>query len=257
MILNISHYNQKHSIKDLFLALFKKLKLATPYNNFIYKNINGSILHYFHTKLVKLNFFKTYFDYYIHKYTIEMFSYITDLYVDSTMIANKYGIDLADYNIQLKKHKTSKISIVVDSFNFPIDINFNSSREHDSTICIEHLDNIARNLPHLCKSNINLVADAAYDSNRIRNKLKETNIGILVCDKNNRNTKDHIKLENNKKINLHHKMLLKNRSKIEHLNNTIKQNKTINVRYDKIGANYMGYVLMAISKIAFGKAGVI
>ena len=35
---------------------------------------------------------------------------------------NKLGIDAISFNCQINKHKTSKISVVVDNFSFPIDI---------------------------------------------------------------------------------------------------------------------------------------
>ena len=52
-------------------------------------------------------------------------------------------------------------------------------------------------------------------------------------------------------------MLLNKRSKIEYTNNTLKKNKTINVRYDKYSVNFSNFVLIAIIKLAFGKIGFI
>jgi hypothetical protein len=215
-----SHHNQKHSIEDLISGLIYKLNTGISYNNFFYKNINGAALHYFYKKLIKLDFLNIVYEKYISKYTIEMAPNIKELHVDSTLIANKCGIDLVDYNVQLKKHKSSKISLIVDDYGVLIDVEFTSSRNHDALICDKHIDNIKNKLPHLCTSDKILIADAAYDSNNIRKKLKDNNIGILVCDHNCRNTKNPEKL---KKNNLYHKMLLKKRSKVEHLNNKIKK----------------------------------
>ena len=52
-------------------------------------------------------------------------------------------------------------------------------------------------------------------------------------------------------------MLLKKRSKVEHTNNILKKNKTINVRYEKYSVNYNSFVLIAIMKLAFNKIGII
>jgi len=84
--------------------------------------------------------------------------------------------------------------------------------------------------------------------------IKNNNFGILICDKNKRNTKDPEKL---KKFNLdlYSKMLLRKRNRIEHVNNSIKQNKTINIRYEKYSKFYDSFILMAICKIAFEKIG--
>jgi hypothetical protein len=59
------------------------------------------------------------------------------------------------------------------------------------------------------------------------------------------------------KLNLQEKMLLKKRSKVEHTNNILKKNKTINVRYEKYSVNYNSFVLIAIMKLAFNKIGII
>ena len=44
-----------------------------------------------------------------------------EFYIDSTLIANKLGIDLTSYNIQLKKHKSTKVSLIIDDFGVLID----------------------------------------------------------------------------------------------------------------------------------------
>ena len=50
-------------------------------------------------------------------------------------------------------------------------------------------------------------------------------------------------------------MLLKKRSKIEHTNNILKKNKTINIRYEKYSINYKNFVQLAIIKLCFSKIG--
>ncbi len=47
------------------------------------------------------------------------------------------------------------------------------------------------------------------------------------------------------KLNLYSKMLLKKRSKIEHTNNILKKNKTINIRYEKYSINYMDKMIIS------------
>ena len=67
-------------------------------------------------------------------------------------------------------------------------------------------------------------------------------LGKLISDRNKRNTKDKNKLH---KLDLYSKMLLKKRSKIEHVNNILKKNKTINTRYEKYSINYMDKMIIS------------
>jgi hypothetical protein len=46
----------------------------------------------------------------------------TTYFTDTTFICNKLGEDLTSNNSQIKKHKTSKISIITDDFNIPLSI---------------------------------------------------------------------------------------------------------------------------------------
>jgi hypothetical protein len=109
------HHKQVYPIKDLFSALIIKLKTGLPYNYFssLKLNIKGGNLHYFHKKLGwSYNFFGQLFEYYVDN----MHEFEKEFYVDSMLIANKFGIDLTSYNIQLKKHKSTKVSIIIDHY---------------------------------------------------------------------------------------------------------------------------------------------
>ena len=253
-----NHHKQKYLIEDLFTALIFKLKTGISYNNFSYINLNikGSNLYYFYKKLVKYNFFEEFFDYYIKNYVENMHEHQKEFYMDSTLIANKLGIDLATYNVQLKKHKSSKVSIVIDDYGVPIDYIITNSNNHDASILCDQITTIAKKFPELCTNNKVFIGDAGYDSSRISNRLKECNLGTLICDKNKRNTKDPEKL-NKLKLDLYSKMSLKKRSKIEHTNNFLKQHRTVNVRYEKYSKNYNSFILLAIIKLAFTKIGII
>ena len=71
---------------------------------------------------------------------------------------------------------------------------------NDSKIFFNQLDNFI-NINAIRKNNKNIfVGDVAYDSNNIRNKLKDLNLGILIVSSKKKN-------------------LLKNRYKIEFTNN--------------------------------------
>ena len=56
------------------------------------------------------------------------------LYIDTTIIPNKLGINDISINPQLKKHKSSKISVIIDDYEIPIDCNVYKSSINDAKI---------------------------------------------------------------------------------------------------------------------------
>ena len=119
------------------------------------------------------------------------------------MISNKGGIDNIGYNIQLPKHKTSKISIISNK-NKILDVQLFSGNLNDAGILDKQLNTF-----NCYESNLNniLLGDSGYDSNNIRNKLKNIKFGKLLTYKNIRNTKDKNKLNNMKLSNKEIKIL--------------------------------------------------
>ena len=122
-------------------------------------------------------------------------------------------MDMISNNSQLKKHKTTKISIITDTFNVPLDISVSDSCTHDSVIISNQIKNLAITKPLLCDNNNILIGDAAYDSSKLKTELKELKIGELISGFNNRNTKDPNKI---RKHTFTEKMILKTRGQIEH-----------------------------------------
>ena len=51
-----------------------------------------------------------------NKYTKSTSVYGNKLYVDSFFVLNKCGIDDIAYNPQIKKHKTTKVSVICNKF---------------------------------------------------------------------------------------------------------------------------------------------
>jgi hypothetical protein len=65
-----------------------------------------------------------------------------------------------------------------------------NSNSNDALIIYDQIDELQNNFPSLfndTKNNI-LLSDAAYDSNKIRNKLKDIKFGYLLVPNNLRNT---------------------------------------------------------------------
>jgi hypothetical protein len=177
-----SHHKRLHKPKQLFLTLIHKLETGLSYAQLDkkYFGISKSALHNFNVLVGQHKIFYNFYEYYLDLYVTEMSDEIKTLFVDSTLVANKLGIDSTTYNCQLQKHRSTKISIVEDNFNIPIDIIVTKSSQHDASICMDHIYNIAEKAPILCSNDKILVGDTAYDSSNIKKYLKETEIGTLV-----------------------------------------------------------------------------
>jgi transposase len=245
--------NRKYNIKLLIDSIVFILKFGLSYRTFIKiltfvhmeKNNNFPshvTIFKFFNKLIKYKIIYTTYNNLVNKYINK---HKTNKFItDTTFINNKMGIDYINYNQQIRKHRISKISLITDFKGIPLDINLSSGNTNDSKIFFNQLDNFI-NINAIKKNNKNIfIGDAAYDSNNIRNKLKDFNLGNLVVPKNKRNIKD-INVLASYKLNMKNKKLLKNRYKIEFTNNRLKQYKRINIRYDKFGINYLNYVYMA------------
>ena len=170
------------------------------------------------------------------------------LYIDSSIVLNKYGIDNISINLQLKKHKSSKFSIITDDFGVPIDCNTYRISIKNAKIADMQINNIIQNYPLLCLNNKTLIGDAVYDSNKIRDKLKNNKIGLLLTSRNTKNKE----ILNKQKLNFIKKIILNKRISVEHTINKYKQFKRINIRYDKKSNNYNTLLRMA-SYLIFNK----
>ena len=208
------------------------------------KNIpHWSTIYKFFNKLIKYDVIKSTYTATINHYRNKKANCNNNIYItDTTLIANKYGIDYISYNPQLLKHKTTKISTISDKAGKTLDVKIFNSNDNDSKILNTQLNNIS----FFKTNNKNiLLGDAAYDSNIIRSKLKEINFGCLITPKNKRNCKNK-EILNNYKLSKESKKKLTHRIKIEHSFAHLKAYKRINVRYDKYGYIFYNYILLAI-----------
>ena len=58
---------------------------------------------------------------------------------------------------------------------------------YDSKILEKQLDDITVNCPIILNDNNILLGDAGYDSNKLREKVKDIKLGMLLTNKNKRN----------------------------------------------------------------------
>jgi hypothetical protein len=241
--------NRKYTCKQLCYSLFYLFKSGSSFRKFDdntqyikifnknlkYKLPNWNTIYKFYIKLIKYDIIcKTFIE------TTKKIKKSKYYIVDTTLICNKGGIDNVGYNIQLPKHKTTKISIISNE-NKILDVQLFSGNLNDAGILDKQL-NIFNNFQP--NSNNILLGDSGYDSNNIRNKLKNMKFGKLLTYKNKRNTKDKKKLNNIKLSNKEILILKNKRIKIEHINAKLKNYKKIIIRYDKKTINYLNTVYL-------------
>ena len=162
------------------------------------------------------------------------------LLIDATSINNKYGSENIVINVEYKKKKITKLSIVTNKQGFiysivPFDIknvNINySTSVHDVRMINKSIDEI-KYINNNSKY-YNLIADKAYKTND-KYKLKNKKIKIITPDKKNTINKNN-KFKNKK---------LKLRVKIENVNCFIKKYERIILRKDRKIKYFMSFVYL-------------
>jgi transposase len=193
--------------------------------------ISKSQLQITFAKWTNYDIFKKAYEYFLKKYRL----YIDNeyAYVDTTTILNKYGfIDSVHYNpFESGKHKSNKLSCIVNNNGIPLGIKLSNGNIHDITLLLDTLPK----KPFFKM----LYADKGYTSKELKAKLISKGISFIYPHKKNsivKNTPEE-------------RFELKNRMKIENFNNFLKQNRTINTRYIKDEYNFLGFIYLACLKI--------
>ena len=238
-----NHYNNKYELDELLKCILIILKTGISYRNInSYTSINWNTVYKFHCKLIKYNIFEDTYDKILNKYLTLIEKNNNFLYSDTTFICNKLGIENISFNQQIKKHKVTKISIISDDFNIPISVITTTGSIHDSKILNDQLDILNKKHKEIFNQNKIILADAAYDSELLKNKVKDLNLGTLITPKNKRNSKI---INNNENTNIYEFLLLKKRISIEHIINNYKQLRRCQLRYDKYIKPFNSFVYLA------------
>lgn len=218
----------------LFINIFlDKLETNLTWNRLgdIYK-ISKSHIHNVFSKWSEYGVFKNAFQKFLNRYSLYIDN--EEAYIDSTTIFNKYGyINTVGMNTyESKKHKSNKLSIIASKNGIPLGINLNTGNIHDIKLLL-------KTLPKKTYFKI-LYADKSYMSKKLKQYLLiNRKIKLIYPYKNNQkneNTEEDIKG-------------LKNRMRIEHINNKLKQNKGLNTRYVKDLLHFESLIYLGCIKI--------
>ena len=245
---SFNHPNRKYKLDILLKYIIDILYTGLSFRRIqevANNKIHWNTIYKFFIKLQKKDIISLTYHETVKKYTNKYLNKSKNIFItDTSLIINKLGIDKIGYNPQMPKHKTSKISLITDINGIPLEANIYNGSTYDSKILDIQLDEFIENNNNLLTNNNLLLGDAGYDSNNLKNKVINNNIGILLTAKNKRNIKDKNKIDA-LKLSLSEKLLLKKRIKIEHTNAHLKQYKRLSIRYDKYSYNYKCFLHLA------------
>ena len=219
--------------KEIIKIFLTRLETNLTWNRLstIY-NISKSHIHNIFYKWTSYGVFKNAYDTFLKKYKI----YINneEAYIDTTTILNKYGyINTTGYNsFESKKHKCNKLSIISSANGIPLGIKLDGGNIHDIKLLIE-------TLPKKTFFKV-LYADKGYNSIKLKKRLLITRkIKLIYPYKKNQIDINTIEDSHG----------LKNRMRVEHVNNFLKQNKALNTRYEKDISNFESLVYLGCLKL--------
>lgn len=221
-----------YSITKYINVFLEKLESNLSWDKLesIYK-ISKSQLHITFSKWSNHNVFKNAYESFLKKYRLYIKNDIA--YIDTTTIFNKYGyLETVGMNTyESKKHKSNKISIIASEKGIPLGIKLGNGNIHDIKLLMDTLPkNIIFNT---------LYADKSYISKKLKDNLLLKNIRIITPHKINQ------KVINSKEEQYE----LKNRMKIEHVNNRLKQNRSLNIRYTKEIKHFESLIYLGCLKL--------
>ena len=170
---------------------------------------------------------------------------------DTTFVPNKKGKDCVGYNRFYNRKRGTKISIICDEYGVPLNVKLYAGNKNDASILIDQFNdkNCSLVSSHLLKKHTDyFLADPAYDTKLIRDHIENNNMTPII-KQNRRNIKDKSKII---KLTKKEEILYKKRLVIERLNNNIKMNKRLTVRYDVKIKSYTGWLFISMAKFLYG-----
>jgi len=125
---------------------------------------------------------------------------------------------------------TTKIHAVVDGQGLPIRLSLTAGQSHDGQVADELLDHVG--------AGTIVLADKAYDADRIRASLREKGAFANIPPKANRRSKPYFST-----------WLYRERNLIERFFSKLKHFRRIATRYDKLAENFLAMVQLASMRL--------
>jgi transposase len=136
------------------------------------------------------------------------------------------------------KNKSSTLEVVVDQYGLPLIAKIENSARHETKI-LESLLPKHELFPQV------LLADKAYDSGPLFDKLKNFGIKLIAPHRMNRKAPSRYKFKD--LIKLSH------RNVVENFFALLKQNKRLETRHDRLESSFMGFVFLGCLRVYFNR----
>ena len=209
---------------------WKALGRLTKGSTYHYKTIQDKYLQW-----CKLNIFEDAYIQGIRPITEGYTCHSTiDLFIDGSLINNKYGRELVAYG-RNKKKKVTNVSVICNEDKVPLSVTFHKGSTHDIKTVNESIDKLTENITY---RKINLIGDKGYISEAMRKTLAERKIQLITPYRKNQKKKNN-KREASK---------LNKRHKVEHANQIMKDYNRVYLRRDHLITTYRGFVYLALGQ---------
>ena len=158
----IKHSNTKYSLDLIITEIFYFLKSGVSWRT-LRSSVNYKTLFWHFSRFVENNIFLKLFKK-IKNYYKNTIQDNTLLFIDSTSIPNKYGINKIGRNKFYKNKKITKLSLLTDVNGFPLSVLFMKGNYHDTTVFDKHIKDAILIIPN---KKFKIVADKGYSSKKI------------------------------------------------------------------------------------------
>ena len=146
-------------------------------------NIKWQSIYYHFQKFSKANVFKNVYLQLLNKYfKKDRSSKLKYLSVDTSFIRNQCSSNVA-FNGFVKKKRLSKLSMIVDSNGVPISALIIAGNHNDQKLFFKNWENTFIEIRSASSNNKHkryLLADAIYDTNKVRETVKTKNIHPII-----------------------------------------------------------------------------
>lgn len=248
---NFSNKKQKHSLDDILEDVLYIADTGISYRK-LRSKINYNSLYYHIDFFIKSRVFEKFYNFLLFEYfetnKLEKLKYQS---IDTSFIINKGAYQSeVKRNVYVKGKNCLKLSMIVSTYGIPISIILNTGNIHDCKLYEENIKNMLYD-PESKKYTTNnthkqyFLADAGYDSIKIRNNLLDKGY-VVIIPKNRRNNKNIKKEKNNGEI-------YKKRMIVENMFATIKQSRRLSNIYEKFTGSYKMYLFLILCKIILTK----
>lgn len=208
-------------------------------------NIKWQSIYFHFQKFSKANVFKNVYLSLLEKYFQKNKSgKLKYLSIDTSFIRNQCSSNVA-FNGYYKKKRLSKLSIIVDANGVPISALIAKGNNSDQTLFYRNFSDTFIEIKSNTTNNKHkryLLADAIYDTNNIRDTIKNKNIYPLIWYKQYQN-----RINNN--LTKSERIVFKKRIVIENCFSWIFQNQRTYKRFDKSNNAYLSFIFMAFTRI--------